>query len=606
MKNLKYLILLCVSAAGFFMLSCNELDTVPYEQLASGSMYTDEATTDAGVIGVYNVLRQEYVAGGSGIGLALIDSWGVNSDSRDASDVPLNTAKASNTTGTFQNYWKQHYYGVFRANTAIASIPKSPVSDAKKARLIAECRFLRAYFYYRLNMVFKGVPYYEGITEISEMTKGRETEAFIWDKIIEDLTACAAETNLPDRYDAGDGNFGRITQGAVQALLGKVYLWRQEYDKAETAFKALEAMGYELFAGAGADSYRQLFKEANEQSKEAVFALQCVGLSGQGQAMSFRYGGRTTYGSCWNTILPNTDFVDSYENIDGSQFNWDDIIPGYTAKTPAERKVYFYRDKDAVEPFKDASGKSAYDILVQAEIDYPTEYLPTGNEARIKSAYENRDPRLKMTIITPYSTYLGIGGGVDQTLTLRWPCWNSDAVEPFDIRTDTPGRFHYLYRKFVAEGNSEIPNREYSPIDLPIIRYADVLLMWAEALVQTGDLTGAKAKVKQVRDRVGMPTSDASFASKSAALRYVQDERRREFVNEGINFFDEMRWRTLKEMKYGDSPLYDKGYHNLKAWGANSNGIKISWPGDHTYVWAVPKAEADKNTNLTKTPGWIY
>ena len=95
----------------------------------------------------------------------------------------------------------------------------------------------------------------------------------------------------------------------------------------------------------------------------------------------------------------------------------------------------------------------------------------------------------------------------------------------------------------------EYLRREQNPVDEPIIRYADVLLMWAEALVEKNDLAGAMAKVKEVRDRAGIPTMASSFSDQTTARNYVRDERRREFVNEGINFFDEMRWRTLKENK---------------------------------------------------------
>jgi hypothetical protein len=158
-----------------------------------------------------------------------------------------------------------------------------------------------------------------------------------------------------------------------------------------------------------------------------------------------------------------------------------------------------------------------------------------------------------------------------------------------------------MYRKFVGEG-LEFKLRQDNPIDEPIIRYADVLLMWAEALVEQNDLAGAKGKVKLVRDRVGMPTPDAKFANQNSARNYVRDERRREFVNEGINFFDEMRWRTLKETKF------DKGSSSKTVWGGISGGTPtVEWNEDgRWYTWPVPKSETELNPNLTRTPNWIY
>jgi hypothetical protein len=102
-----------------------------------------------------------------------------------------------------------------------------------------------------------------------------------------------------------------------------------------------------------------------------------------------------------------------------------------------------------------------------------------------------------------------------------------------------------------------------------------------------------------VRDRAGVPTLAANFASQTAARNYVRDERRREFLNEGVNFFDEMRWRTLKEKKFGTK-------YAQQVWGGKSKGNDYQWIGDQFYTWPVPKADTELNPLLTKTPGWIY
>lgn len=165
-----------------------------------------------------------------------------------------------------------------------------------------------------------------------------------------------------------------------------------------------------------------------------IFSVQCIGLPGMGNDASFRYGTRnSTAQQGWNTYLVSTDFVNSYQNKDGSAFNWDDVLPGYSQMTPEQRAVFFFRDN-----------------MTQQEIDTWTtkgadmsKYLPTGNEARIKQAYANRDPRLTASIITPYSTYDGAAKAAAHTYTLRWPYRGSDTAEPFDLRTDTNTK---LYR----------------------------------------------------------------------------------------------------------------------------------------------------------------
>jgi len=115
-----------------------------------------------------------------------------------------------------------------------------------------------------------------------------------------------------------------------------------------------------------------------------------------------------------------------------------------------------------------------------------------------------------------------------------------------------------------------------------------------------GDLQQAMEKVKMVRDRAGVPTMASSFASQAVARNYVRDERRRELMGEGVNFFDEMRWRTLRETKFSAG-------HTHTMWGGTTLGNQLyNWAGDHFYTWPVPRAEREMNPNLNPTPGWVY
>ncbi len=91
--------------------------------------------------------------------------------------------------------------------------------------------------------------------------------------------------------------------------------------------------------------------------------------------------------SCWNTYLVSPNGVDLFENLDGSPFNWDNIIPGYNAMAPAKREVFFFRDNLTAAEITAATARGLDMSL----------YLPVGNEARIKAAYANRDPRLQAT-----------------------------------------------------------------------------------------------------------------------------------------------------------------------------------------------------------------
>ena len=557
------------------------MDLNPYSSIGSGNMWTTENLADMGVMGIYNVLRSSNVAGD----LHKFDSYGVSADYRDG-NYSLLMGNATTSNELFSDYWKIHYEGVSRCNDAITNLQKAPLSESKLARLMAESKFMRAYFYYKLNMVYKGVPLYLEPVELEDMVKGRNSETEVWNQVITDLTDAINTSDFPDKYTKGDGDYGRVTKGAAYALRGKADLYQKEYAKAAADFEAVSQCGFGLFEG----DYKQLFKEANEQSKEMIFSVQCIGLDGLGNDISFRYGTRSSFGSCWNTYLVNADFVETYENADGSKFNWNDYIPGYNEMEPAARAVFFLRD-GLTDAEKEAMKTAGADM---------SKYLPEGNEARIKAAYANRDPRLTASIITPYSTYDGANGSNEYTYTLRWPFRAGDVSEPFDLKTDTNNRFYYLYRKFVAEGASEIPNRSYSPIDVPLIRYADILLNLAECYNELNQEDKAIACVNQVRERAGaalLNSNDATTVKGQDDLRErIRNERRWEFNGEGVNFFDEMRWGTWKESRFFE------GAGLKQMWGTLQ--YDYTWSGDRVYTWPAPWSERQLNPNLKLADGW--
>lgn len=564
------------------------LETAPYSQIASETMWTSDNLTDQGVTGVYAVLRYGWTSGGaSGLELYQMDALGFTGQTSGAESLLSGTITAAN--GYFSSHWQNLYEGIQRANDAIKNIPlKSPSSAEKKARYIAECKFLRAYFYLRLNQLYKGVPIYLEPFTAADATKARSTEAEVWAQVVSDLNAAIAEPNLPDRYVSGNAQYGHITKGAAYALRGKAYLYTQKWDLAAADFSKVKDAGYTLFA-----NYSNLFKTANEQSSEMIFSIQNIGITGFGSDTQFYCGTRSSFGSCWNTYHVSPNLVDLYENADGSKFDWEVAIPGYSALTVAEREVYFLRNNLTAAEITAATTRGAKMSL----------YLPTGNEARLLKAYTNRDPRLAANVITPYSTYLGVFSGANAVVTSRWP-YRAEAATNGDLRTDTQSLFYYLYRKYVYEGTAETPARDYGPTDLVLIRYADVLLMWAEALNEQGLTAEAIAKVNEVRTRAGVAllqnTNAAlpTFVSSQTDLRErIRNERRVEFPNEGINFFDEMRWKSWKDK------VFYAGNGVKQAWGKVV--YAYSFKGDYLYNWAIPAVEIERNPNLTQNAGWI-
>ena len=629
MKNFKYLFFL--AAVLMTATACTELlDQMPTNRISGQSMWTTEEQADLGVRGLYAALQRPLtgsgiVGEGVDIGYYGFDVLGMTGQGSYAVSN-LFTSGVNPGNERFSFTWRWCYTGIHRANNAITYIPEISMNESKRARLTAECKVLRAFFYTRLNELFgnsgMGVPLYLEPISPTECIKGQDTEADVWAQVIQDLTDAINTPELPTHQIMGEG---RVSKGAAYAFRGRAYLIMKEYDKAIADFVKVGECGYKLYS-----DYKKLFKVEQERCEEMIFSVQYIenpagyGSRIQKYCAAYQQGSKDSRG-CWTDLQVSPGIVDLYEVLADDNtvkpFNWSDYIPEWgTIANPADRKVFFIRDSLFAE--KGIHATITSQIVTQLNsitaADVKALYLPEGNEVRIKEAYAKRDPRLAFNVITPFADFFGVNSNstAEGWYTSRWPATNNGKYF-FDqpqaertLRPDLPedyyttgtanatANFLYMHRKFVGEG-LEFALRQDNPIDEPIIRYADILLMWAEALVEKNDLNGAMAKVKEVRDRVGIPTPATSFSSQTAARNYVRDERRRELLGEGVNFFDEMRWRTLKETKF------DRGYPQ-SVWGGIHGGTLYQWIGDHFYTWPVPRAEVELNPNLKRTPGWLY
>lgn len=623
MKKIFYYIFIITGLSIF--ISCTDiLDTAPYNQLASGNMWKSESLVDQGVLGVYYSLRFPVQSGGIvgesfNLGYYGWEVFGSTGQSRLAVHNVFSSSVIP-TNSHFSFVWRWGYDGIHRANDAIANIPNAPLKENKKARLLAECKTLRAFFYMRLNELFgtngMGIPIYTEPVSPNECNKSQSSEIDVWKQIIQDLSDAIDSSSLPDNDINGEG---RVSKGTAYALRGRAYLMTKDYAKASADFAKVAECGYGLYP-----DYKAMFKPVNDRNKEMIFYVQNIeDPSGYGSRIQ-KYcapwnAGSQDYRGCWTDIQVSPFVVDLYEvkvdNHTVKPFNWNEAIPGWDDVPLNDRQVYFIRDKK----MNGSDIHSTITNVVNTQLNkvsatYRSLYLPEGNEARISAVYQNRDPRLNLSIIVPYSTFVGVNSNSTAVgeYVSRWPVSGKYYFDQASSESSLiPGMktslvangqnyFYYMFRKFIGEG-LEYKLRQDNPVDEPIIRYADVLLMWAEALVELNDLSGAKDKVKQVRDRVNMPTMDSYFANQSIARNYVRDERRREFVCEGVNFFDEMRWRTLKETKfeYGVKT-------SMQVWGGVATGNPVMGWNDFWYTWPVPKAEIELNPNLVPTPNWNY
>jgi hypothetical protein len=182
--------------------------------------------------------------------------------------------------------WQAAYSGINRANAVIDHVPAIDMDPVRRDQIVAEAKFLRSVHYYWLAGLFGGVPLKLTSTQtIGGATLPPSTAAETWAQIEKDLKDAAAV--LPVSWPASD--FGRATKGAALTLLGKAYLQAAatgggtaaDYQNAIDAFHTVQTLGYILDP-----NYASLFDGSNEQSKEIIWSIQNIRLTGSGGYLS--------------------------------------------------------------------------------------------------------------------------------------------------------------------------------------------------------------------------------------------------------------------------------------------------------------------------------
>ena len=285
------------------------------------------------VTGAYNslMLSETWGAPGDIHGFAFIGATNIMSD--DAEKGSTNSDQA--VLNDFENFtltpstifvnslWKGHYTGIARINTALKFIDEAnSLTKENKNTLIGELKFIRAYYYFNLVRMFGDVP---NVTRVASSPQDafsdtnfvtRTSKKIIYDSvIIDDLKFAAANTKLKSQSEAG-----RVTKGAAQALLAKVYMylenWPAAYKYSDSVIKSGE---YSLVP-----SYPSLFRDKSWGNAEAVFQVQTgtfnsnnYGIVNYTLCQGPRVGGMGGWNDLgWGFCTPSTSLVNAYEASD--------------------------------------------------------------------------------------------------------------------------------------------------------------------------------------------------------------------------------------------------------------------------------------------------
>lgn len=556
--------------------ACVQMEQMPTDQIASSNMWTTPELARKGMNGLFKTFYNELQSKGTQLrweNLANEGKYGgLNKYGIEALGFPTDYYSNNYPVIYFSNQakradwmvisyeWRFCYQIIHSCNDAIVNLHKAGLDDATYGNYISQAYFLRAWAYFRLNELFQGVPIYTEPVANKDCVKGQNSAEEVYNLILSDLTKCIDNEYFPDNTISATG--GSPSKGAAYALRGMTYMWMKEYEKAISDFEAVSTCGYSLWNG----EYIDLFKTANEHSPEMIFTIQYADEEGYYDNIQQAVGARDTYNG-WTEVKPAADFVDYYQNADGTEFDWASVpgLEDWNSLTPKQRAVFFCRDGLKSNSKYAAAQIEAVGICGTATFE--KYYLDNGNEARIKQAYENRDPRLKQTVFTPYDpiTCCTLHGREDYVgKQLRWPLVDQ-GTHGGDFWLDKRTSAYYCYKKFLHITTAEdIIDMRHCDTDFPLIRFTDVILQQAEALIELDRYGEAATLINQVRSRAHMPS--VSFSSREEGRKAVRYERRVEFCVEALNYFDEVRWGTYKEMKFKGKDIHG----GQSWWGDNT------------------------------------
>ncbi|MDE5752492.1 MAG: RagB/SusD family nutrient uptake outer membrane protein, partial [Duncaniella sp.] len=532
-----------IAAFSFMSSSCESLDLTPGDQMSDKTFWQTEDHARQAAVGLYAAMKAPWCFG-------MEFTFDMCSDIADGTspwaDISRGTSFASNSEGV-QNHWQYLYELVHRSNTVIRKVKDMPVSRETIDRVTGEAKFLRAMAYFRMLNCWGGVPYYDETCDINEhfasLDAPRSTAEEIRSHVLDDLTE--AIEKLPVAWDAAD--LGRATKGAAYALRGKVYLFNREWEKAAADFEEIVYNKTNDYGYALHSDYNDLFRLYNgRHSSEMIFSIQSIDGNTAGYALDIvsYFGNKSTMRLiAGNRIVPSTTLVDMYENLDGSQFVWDDVFPGFAEGDSQMRRRCMSVAID--------QGSTCVTDLLECDT------------TKVMDAYRLRDPRLCLNVITPYSRYLGTDAGstpMEKQFVLADPSKGGAPMEAMAFMRNSEGWNSYFWRKWIPTGNLDGYWGEYNrtPYEFPLIRLGDVILMLAEAYNETGATDKAIAEVNKVRQRVGMPGLDSgpewlAVGGKEEMAERIRRERAFELAGEGQRYWDLRRWGML-EQSVSDAP----------------------------------------------------
>ena len=491
-------LLALLTAALLVTSGCNEdiLDVRNQSAYDDATYFTSATTFNEGIIAIYSCLLMP--------GLHSRDSYFIfDLLGGDATNnvfllgdlAQLQDYSFGSSQPQLQALWRNLYRMVLRSNLMLDRLedwsPTVASEQNLKTQFVGEAKFLRGYANFMLVSLWGRVPLRLDFNE-NINNAPRAPVAEVWAAVEADFTDAVA--SLPVAQTGN--NLGRASRGAAVAMLGKSFLYQEKYPEAQAEFQKLLATPYAYSLDA---NYDNLFSSKNGGSPEMVFNVVHGPWQGWGVGNAFyMFGGQEAWGG--------------------------------RATHSGRAQEYGWNDWNNV---------FASDALVGA-FKYPNEAGQTYT-----------DPRAKLTFYGDAAS----GGDTDFCQTCPpstrrpIPVYVSDSTRggPFRYPFNSTNTVRYNWRKYCIYETREQSELPQSDINTILIRFADVKLMLAEALIFQNRMSDALTQINDVRRRVSA-FEYTSLGTQANAVTILQRERQIELAGEQHRWFDLVRWGAAKQV----------------------------------------------------------
>jgi starch-binding outer membrane protein, SusD/RagB family len=560
---MKRIITFLVMAGFLAFVSCEEnfLDTQPGDQYDDATIWSNPGLVESFMFGIYQGVPypyQWYTAA------SLVDeSVPVQNDGvvRRVLTSTISPEEQAAFTDNWANamdnwWWGKAYSNIRECNLFLSKIGTANIPDEDTRRkFIGEVHFLRAYFYYVLMAQYGGVPLIDNVVNIGDdYNVPRNTFEETIDFIVKDLDDAISDDRLKNQTDKT-----RATVGAVLALKSRVLL----YAASELHHNSAVTAGYdhpELVSYIGGD--RTALYQAAKDAAQAVMDL-----------------------GVYSLYNAHADPAENFQNL-FLEMSSDEQIFIYQMD---KLQTYYYGTDWIAWVYGTPSygGWGLNQITGNlADAFENADGTPFSFEAQKDDPYSNRDPRFHASIL-----YNGAPWYINSWGTLTPTNIDIAGADGENLSTG------YYVKKFISPTENDYYYGTRQPQPYIQIRYAEVLLNYAEACLGLGQEDLARDALNQVRNRAGMPDVPETETGEALLARY-RNERRVELAWEVHRFFDVRRWMTAPE-----AYIQATGVHYDKTAGTYSSFVyeTRNWH-DRAYFIPISYAETQKNTALIQNP----